>query len=152
MSRDLSSWRKDVSEGLSALRREMDNVIENYFGQGEKGFSSSLSPRVNIAETENEFEVTVELPGIRPEDVLVEMQNGQLSIRGETREEKEDSGKQYHRVERLTGRFQRSFPIPGEIDEEKTSASFHDGVLKIVIPKAAGSKPRKIPVSGQPPM
>lgn len=104
------------------------------------------SPRVDISETDDEFVVKAEIPEVKKEDVKVSVDNGVLTIQGERKQEKEEKGKKFHRVERYYGNFVRSFTLPDNVDEAKVKASFKDGVLNLQIPKTAGSKPKAIDV------
>jgi HSP20 family protein len=103
-------------------------------------------PEANLAETDKAVEVTVELPGMKPEEVKVEIKGEQLWITGEKKEEKEEKGKTFHRVERRAGMFRRIFPLPVEVVQEKVEARFTEGVLKITLPKAEKVAPKQIEV------
>ena len=105
-----------------------------------------LSRRTNIAETENALEVTIELPGIGPEEFNVEVKNGELRITGEKKQEHEEKGKTWHRIERRCGEFRRVIPLPAEVDTEKVEAKVEGGVLTVTVPKTAAAKPRQVPV------
>ena len=104
---------------------------------------------MDVAETDQAFEVKIDLPGIKPDDVDIQIDNNTLTIRGQRCEKNEerDEEKQYHRVERYSGSFARSIVLPTSINEDETAAEFKDGVLKIVIPKTEDAKPRKINIS-----
>jgi HSP20 family protein len=104
------------------------------------------SPRVDISETDNEFVIKAEIPEVTKEDVKVSVDNGVLTIQGERKQEKEEKGKRFHRVERYYGSFVRSFTLPDNIDETKVKASFKDGMLNLQIPKTAETKPKAIEV------
>lgn len=103
-------------------------------------------PETNIVETDQALEVTVELPGMKPEDVKVEMRENALWVTGEKQEEKEEQGKTFHRVERRTGMFRRVLPLPVEVQDQKVEARFADGVLKITLPKTAKVAPKQIEI------
>ena len=103
-------------------------------------------PRVDIAETDKDFIIKVEIPEVKKEDVKVTVDNGILTIRGERKQENEEKGKKFHRVERHFGSFIRSFTLPDNIDEAKIKASFKDGLLNLQIQKTEESKPRAIEV------
>ena len=92
------------------------------------------------------MEITVELPGMKPEDVKVEVLEGRLMIHGEKKEEKEVTDKTFHRVERRYGEFRRTLPLPTTIDAEKVVAEFKDGVLKVTVPKVPAAQPKNIEV------
>jgi HSP20 family protein len=112
------------------------------------GRDGKFLPEANLAETEKSVEVTVELPGMKPEEVKVEIKGEQLWITGEKKEEKEEKGKTFHRMERRTGMFRRIFTLPVEVVDEKVEAKFAEGVLKITLPKAEKVAPKQIEVKG----
>jgi HSP20 family protein len=103
-------------------------------------------PTVNVAETDDMFEVTAELPGINANDVKVEIQNGILWISGEKKEMKEEKGRTFHRIESTFGEFNRRIDLPGVVKENEIVAEFENGVLKIAIPKSEELKPKQIKV------
>jgi HSP20 family protein len=112
------------------------------------GRDGKFLPEANMVETDKAVEVTVELPGMKPEEVKVEIREGNLWITGEKKEEKEDKGKTFHRIERRAGMFRRVFPLPVEGVEGKVDARFAEGVLKITLPKAEKVAPKHIEVKG----
>ncbi len=109
-------------------------------------FFADWVPAVDIQETENAYVIKAELPEISKEDVKVEMLDGVLTIEGERRQEKEEKGKKFHKVERSYGKFMRRFALPTEIDATKVQAEFKDGVLNVELPKTAAAKPKAIEV------
>jgi HSP20 family protein len=124
-------------------------MFDSFFhgGMMDEDIASSLwTPAVDIAETANEYVVKVELPGVNKNDVKITTQDNILTIRGEKKEEKETKESNFHRVERSYGSFQRSFPLPGSIKNDKIEASYKDGILEILLPKAEESKTRTIEV------
>jgi len=108
--------------------------------------SGDWSPRVDISETENSFQITAEIPGINKEDVQINLEEGVLNIHGERKEEKEEKGRRFHRVERFYGAFSRSFSLPPNIDEKHIEANFKDGLLMLRVPKKTVDKPKPIEV------
>lgn len=138
------------SFGLSpvfGLRREIDRLFDDAFvGRG----SANWVPAVDIHETSKELRLDVELPGIRENDVELEVENGTLSIRGQKSAERkeEDEEGRYHLVERSYGSFLRSFQLPPGVDEKQIHADFDQGVLHIRIPKTALPQPRRIQIGG----
>lgn len=104
------------------------------------------SPRVDISETDNEIVVQAEIPDVKKEDVKVTVDSGVLTIRGERKQEKEEKGKKFHRIERSYGSFVRSFTLPDNIDATTVKAAFKDGMLNLQIPKTAETKPQVIEV------
>ncbi len=143
---------------MALLRRdpeqEMEDMLERYaraLGQPRAGSQEVIAtgdwaPRVNIAETEKAFEIKAEIPEVNKEDVKVTVHNGVLTIQGERKQEKEEKGKKFHRVERLYGNFTRSFTLPDNVDETKISALFKDGILNLQIQKTEETKPKSIEV------
>ena len=137
---------------LFDLGWDFDRLLGGKGGGGTTLGTSSFtgwSPAVDVRETENEFLVSAELPGLNAEDVDVTVENGVLSLTGEKKEEfaEEDqrSGRQVW--ERRYGRFERKFSLPRGVDGAKVSAKFADGVLNIALPKAATAKARKIKIA-----
>lgn len=107
---------------------------------------ADFMPAVDIQETESEFVVKADLPDVKKEEIKVQVQDGVLAIEGERRQEKEEKGKRFHKVEREYGRFVRRFAMPTEVDGAKVHAEFKDGVLNVVLPKAPAAKPTQIDV------
>jgi HSP20 family protein len=138
------------SFGLSpvfGLRREIDRLFDDAFvGRG----GANWNPAVDIEETAKELRLDVELPGIREEDIELEVENGVLSIRGQKTAERKEEGEEgrYHLVERSYGSFYRSFQLPPAVDEKQIRADFEKGVLRISIPKTALPQPRRIQIGG----
>ena len=134
--------------------REIDDIFERYtkaMGQPRAGSQEVIAtgdwaPRVDIAETDKAFQIKAEIPDVNKEDVKVTVDNGVLTIRGERKQEKEEKGKKFHRVERYYGIFTRSFTLPDNVDETKVKASFKDGMLNLQIPKSEEAKPKAIEV------
>jgi HSP20 family protein len=104
------------------------------------------APRVDISETPEEFQIKAELPDVKKEDVKVSVDAGVLRIEGERKQEKEEKGKKFHRVERTYGSFLRTFTLPDNVDETKIQADVKDGVLNVRLGKAAKAKPKAIEV------
>ncbi|MER3425282.1 MAG: heat-shock protein Hsp20 [Nitrospiraceae bacterium] len=103
-------------------------------------------PAVDIIETESEYLIKAELPEVKKEEVKITLQEGVLTIQGERKQEKEEKGKKFHRIERTYGTFSRSFTLPDYVDDARVSAEFREGVLNLHLPKSEKSKPRAIEV------
>ena len=103
-------------------------------------------PTVDISETEGEYLIKAELPEVKKEDVKVTVENGVLTLQGERRQEKEEKGKIFHRVERSYGSFIRSFTLPESVDDSGVKAEYKDGVLNLHLPKTEKVKPKAIEV------
>jgi HSP20 family protein len=123
-------------------------VQDAWAGQpAAEGFSGKAwTPAVNIKETDDSLEFSVELPGVPKENVEITVENNVLTIAGERKFEKEVKGENYHRLERAYGAFNRSFTLPAGVRAEKVEAAFDQGVLTIKLPKQEESKPRKISI------
>lgn len=107
-------------------------------------------PKVDIKEEQHEFVVYADIPGVDPKEIEIEMEGNTLTLKGERKEEKEEKGKNYYRIERLSGKFYRQFTLPETVDGNKISAQAKQGVLSIHIPKATQAKhQRKIKVEEQ---
>ena len=100
-----------------------------------------------ILEPGKEYLIKVELPEVKKEDVKISMEEGTLTIMGDRKFEKEESGKKYHRVERAYGSFGRSFSLPDDASPGKVTADFKDGILKVHLAKNAKAKPQQVEVS-----
>ena len=103
-------------------------------------------PGIDVFEKENRLITKVDLPGLKKEDVKVELLDGTLTIEGERQQEKEEKGKTFHKIEREYGKFLRRFAMPSEVDASKVQADFKNGVLNVHLPKSAMAKPKSIDV------
>mgnify|MGYP001418829693 CR=1 FL=1 len=104
------------------------------------------SPAVDINETENDFVIHADLPGVNPEDIEVTAENGVLTLKGKRESRREEEKDNYKRVERFSGKFMRRFTLPETANLDKISAKTKDGVLDLVIPKTEKEKPKMIKV------
>ncbi len=135
---------------LFSLHNEMGRVFGDLFGSREGGTDSeehTWMPVVDVSETETNFEIRAELPGVSENDVKVSVTDNRLTINGEKRHEEKTEGKNYHRAERWYGRFQRSFTLPRHVETASIKAGFKNGILTLTIPKAEIAKPTEVPIS-----
>jgi len=140
-TRDLLNFEREVGR--------LFNVFENKVGFPKKDVDEELenavwSPLTDISEDKDNFFLKLDLPGIAKEEVKISYNNGQLSISGERKQEKED--KTYHRVERIYGKYYRTFTLPKEIKVDEIDARFLNGQLTISIPKAEEIKPKELEI------
>ena len=150
-----------TSDMWMALRGEMDSLFNRFSGGFETCALKPLSeledlwsgkfhgfapPAVDDTETDKSYTITAELPGVDEKNVEISIQDSVLTVRGEKREEKEEKAGHRHMAERRYGAFQRIFGLPRGTDESKVEASFHNGVLKISVPKPAATAVRKVDV------
>ena len=126
----------------------MNDPIGRFAGEFDGTLADVEIPSMDVAETDNQIEVKMDVPGMKPEEVTVEVQGNTLVVSGEHKEEKEEKGKTFHRIERKTGSIQRSITLPCKVQEDKIVAECKNGVLSVTIPKAEQAKTRKIPVKG----
>jgi HSP20 family protein len=134
---------------LGSLQREIDRLFADFAGRGITGLrSGEMMPRMNISETDKEYEFTAELPGLEEKDVEVTLSDDTLTIRGEKKVEKEEKQKDYRLVERSYGSFSRSFTVPAGVDPSKIAATIDKGVLTVKFPKPARAAAKKISVKG----
>ena len=152
---DLTASHAEDSHPILALHREMNRLFDDAFRSFDVSpFNDSFSahsvswPKIEVNETEKDIKVTAELPGIDDKDVQIELANGVLAIRGEKKTETEDNERRFS--ERYYGRFERRIPVD-DVDQEKVSAAFKDGVLTITMPKLpeAESKVKRIPINSK---
>lgn len=136
-----TSWignRSRQRHPLATLRQEVDSLLDD-FGNGFFMGSSEVSIRSNISETDKEFRVTAELPGLTEADVDVSVTGDRIVIKGEKKSEKEEKsdeeGREFHRIERSSGAFQRMMTLPFQIDRGAVEAIVKDRVLTVKIPK-----------------
>jgi HSP20 family protein len=143
-----AAWRP-----FEALRREVDRLFEDFDGAAwsspfrpsmfgaepswRRESSWGAAPAVDIAESDKAFEITADLPGMDEKNIEVKLTNGDLRIKGEKQEEKEEQEKDYYLHERHFGSFERAFRIPEGVDTDKIQASFKKGVLTVTLPKTA---------------
>ena len=132
---------------LRGFRRDMDELFNQFFTDVQPR-EELWTPRLNVSETDAEYEVSLDVPGMTPDAFEVEMRQGQLWISGERKSEHEEEGKTWHRVERSYGRFQRSVHLGDDVNPEQVNAEYKDGVLRITVPKSEKSQTRKVEVKG----
>ncbi|HVH07029.1 MAG TPA: Hsp20/alpha crystallin family protein [Myxococcota bacterium] len=121
-------------------------LLDEVFGNAAPARNRGFAPPVDVSETPEEYVVTAELPGTKPEDVTVELNDGILTMRGEKRIERDEHKEHARYVERVFGSFVRSFSLPQNADGEKVAATFKDGVLTLRVPKKEEAKPRTIAI------
>ena len=134
----LTKW--DPFRELRSVEEEFDRMV------GQRLARTAWVPPLDVGETEANFAVTVDLPGLEPDQVEVTFEDGLLTIRGQREFTKEVDEEQYHRIERSCGSFARSVRLPRTADAEKIEASFDKGVLTVEVPKREEAKPRAIEV------
>lgn len=138
----------EMARDMAMLWNRMDQMVGQPLlatpGEGLTG--TAWLPRVDITEDEKEYLVKAELPGVKKEEIKVTVRDGNLTISGERKAEKEEKGRRYHRLERTYGGFERSFVLPGDAEASKITSEFKEGVLNVHLPKVPGTTTKAIDV------
>jgi HSP20 family protein len=135
---------------LALLQRRMNSLFDDFFGRSSSdlwnGFEGSFAPRIDVSDSDKEVRVSAELPGLDEKEVDVTLSGNLLTIKGEKKEEQDETKGDYWHSERRYGYFERSVQLPQAVDADKAKAKFRKGVLKVTIPKKleAQSSRRKI--------
>ncbi|MFY0644022.1 MAG: Hsp20/alpha crystallin family protein [Bacteroidia bacterium] len=126
-----------------------NNLVNTFFDNDVSEVSPSTAffrPSTEIKETDHSFDVLLSIPGIKKDEVSIELHNGVLEVSGERKNEKEEKNEKYHLSEITYGKFTRRFQLPDNVDPDKIDASVEDGILKLSIPKSEDKKPKQISV------
>ncbi|WP_341790437.1 Hsp20/alpha crystallin family protein [Rickettsia endosymbiont of Polydrusus tereticollis] len=153
MAFNLPRIRNKSEANNNARYSYLDNIFNEFFNDfysltnpGLTDTARNLAPRTDISETDTEYNLEVELPGVVQQNIELKIDNNILTIKGSREESSEDKNKNYHMRERYYGTFQRSISLPLNINEENVEARFENGILHIKIPKKEQSTSRKIEV------
>ncbi len=139
----LALWRKRRPlEGLTGWFDDLDRWFEDDFFT--RPLEGNWIPAVDVEEKDGSYVVKADLPGLKKEDIHLELHDGYLTLKGERKYEHEEEKENYHRVERMYGHFQRSFRVPEGVTEKDIKAKYQDGVLELTIPTP--KKPKAIEV------
>ncbi len=149
--RSLIRWNPQRETSLADPFRAMDELFSEMWRGWPSLFDSEtqrplLRPAMDVVENDREIAIRIDLPGIKPEDVKVEMEDNVLTVSGEVGDTIEKEGDRYHYRERSYGSFQRSLRLPSTVDTDKVDASFENGVLNIVLPKLPHAQPKQISI------
>ena len=136
----LTRW--DPLQEVLDMRRAMDQIMQRTATDGQQQFDLAM----DIYETPDSYEIEAAMPGVKPDDVEITLNNNVLTIRGELRAEEEKEDKNYHLRERRVGAFIRSITLPSSINADAIEAQYDNGVLRLRLPKAEEGKPKRIEV------
>lgn len=145
-TRNVSPWEVFAPWGLSErrVRSLLGDLVPD-----QSDTPTAFVPRTNVAETDEQYEVTLDLPGLKAENVQIEFQDDTLAVFGEHQEVAEEKGKKFHRVERTSGKFHRLVTLPDAVNGDKISAEFSEGVLTVTLPKSEAVKPKQIEIKAK---
>lgn len=145
---ELVRW--EPFEGLNRLHSRINDLFDDNFGRARvlpSATAGAWLPPVDIVESKDAYLIRAELPGMKKEDFHLEVNDGTLTLSGERKAESVTNGVEYHRNERVHGRFSRSFYLPQTVKQDGINATYRDGILEIHVPKAEEAKPRQISIS-----
>ena len=119
-----------------AMPNSFSSMLDRFFNESVNSRNfTGFTPHVDACETDKGFELELSLPGVKPEDINIDFQEGKLTITGERKMEKKEDGRRYHILETQYGSFSRTFYLPDKVNPDKISAHFEDGVLLVNVPK-----------------
>ena len=127
--------------------KSFNDIFDEFFSNTPSYRTDSFVPSVDISETDTQFEISAELPGIKKENINVGLEKSRLTISGERKMKNEEKGKNFHRVETQYGSFTRSFYLPDTIDEDSVQAKYEDGILNITINKSNDKVKKQIEIA-----
>ncbi len=139
--------RWDPWTDMLSLREAMNQLMEESYVRPGAARGQGFVPALDVSETQDAFLVEAAVPGLKPEDLEITVENSVLTIKGETRQENTAKERNFHRIERRFGSFQRTIGLPKSVQADAIKANLEHGVLKLEIPKAEEIKPRKISVN-----
>lgn len=137
---------RELEDMSTRLNRLFNQPFTRRFGEEDGMAFADWAPAIDVQETDKEYLLKADLPEVKRDDVKVDVKDGVLSVEGERKQEKEEKGKKFHRIERSYGKFVRRLTLPVDVDEQKIAAEFKDGVLNVHLPKSATAKPHTIDI------
>jgi len=140
--------RFDPFRELEEMSSKLGSMLgRSPIGRGDLESFGDWAPAMDVQETDVEYLVKADLPDMTKDNVKVGIENGVLTIEGERKQEKEESTKKYHRLERAYGKFVRRLTVPSDVDEARVVAEFKNGVLNVHLPKSPAARPRNVTVN-----
>jgi HSP20 family protein len=134
---------------LKTMRDDMEEMFGRLWGEPRDGWMvGGITAPLDVAETDNAFELRLDAPAMKPQDFDIDVHGNVVTVRGERKEEKEEKGKTWHRVERRTGQFARTVTLPCNVNADEVAAEYTGGVLVVKLPKTEEARPKKIAVKG----
>ncbi|HHD82826.1 MAG TPA: Hsp20/alpha crystallin family protein [Bacteroidetes bacterium] len=139
----------DPLKDFLSMKDEIDRMFDRYFVKSSDNRQLpdiTWIPPIDVEETKDEIIVKAEIPGMKKDDIKISLQNDNILIEGEKKQEKESKGKNYHRIERVFGKFKRMITLPCEVKADKVKAKYENGLLTINLPKSEETKSVNIPI------
>jgi len=137
----------DAFQNLRRLNSFLDEAVSGFpFGAESGTLTAAWTPAVDVFEDKDAVKIVAELPGVKPEDVKISLENQTLTVRGEKKQVAEEKTERVHRYERMYGAFERTFALPGTVDADRIEAAFADGLLTVTMPKVERARPRQIEI------
>ena len=137
---------RTTQDPFSLLRDEMNALATRLWGGNQLQFGTVMSPALDVSETENAYDVRVDMPGMKPENFDIQVQGNVVRVSGHREEEKDQEDATYHCIERQTGSFSRTVTLPCDVNEDEVAAEYINGVLSVKLPKSDKAKTKKITV------
>lgn len=140
-----------ITDPFSLMRQEMSDLLSNFWsgnGNGNALLRGGVAPALDVAEKDNSFEIRMDIPGVESKDLDVEVHGNTVTISGSRKEEKEEKGKTFHRIERSSGSFSRTVTLPCSVTEKEVAAEYTNGVLSVILPKSEEARPKKVSIKG----
>lgn len=132
---------------FGSLQQEMDDLLTRFkMDFNGDGNLAEVVPSLDFSETDDAYQIRMNVPGVKAEEVNIEVVGDTIRISGEHKEEKEEKGRTYHRVERRSGSFARALTLPAAVKQDKVAAECKDGILTVTLPKVEAAKAQKIKV------
>lgn len=141
------NWLAPLPRGPFSPLGNWDSFLEPFSEEAESAWRNLwLAPPLDLSENEKQIMLRMDLPGVDPKEIDIQVCDNCVTVSGEKKEEKDIQGDTYHRVERRSGKFSRSMMLPCAVEEDKVEAKYKDGVLRVTMPKTAEAKARHIAV------
>lgn len=153
MAWELTTWKPFRGlapfKDFETMRTQMDRLWDSFHeGRARRRLDEELEwlPSIDVAETKNDIVVKAEVPGMDPKDIDISLSDGTLTIKGEKKQEREEKEEDYHLVERSYGTFTRSVQLPKQVKHDHVSASYKNGILKVILPKSEEAKTKSVKI------
>jgi len=145
-----SLWKDEGVFPMLNLRNGIDRLFEDFFTEGSPmapfRTNGKLLPAIDVKETDDSITVDAEMPGLKQEEIHVNVEDGVLTISAERKHEKDEKTKNVHRLERYYGQMERKLALPSSVEDVKVEAVYKDGLLHVTLPKKATAKPKAVAI------